>query len=375
MNAPLSGRRIGLLTTSASRQGGGVFEAVVAQARLITGLGGEPVIFALLDSDSLRDLDRFEGAEIHHGRVLGPRQIGFAPDLVPRLVAARLDCLHLHGIWTYPSRAGSLWARQTGLPYLISPHGMLDPWITARGRGKKALARWGYERTGWSRATRLHALTGAEADDIARESGRRDSLVIPNAGPDPVVRVEAPAECDVVYIGRVHTKKNLLALADAWMATPRPSQARLRIAGWGDTQDVAALRKAVGQADGSVEFLGSVFGAEKEALLASARFVVLPSHSEGLPMAMLEAWAAGRPTIMSRHCHLPEGFAAGAAIECGTSSHEIAVALQFAFGMDAAAWRAMAGAALDLARGRFSSACVASEWARAYGEAIEGIHT
>jgi poly(glycerol-phosphate) alpha-glucosyltransferase len=40
----------------------------------------------------------------------------------------------------YPSRAGLQWARRTGKPYLISPHGMLDPWITGRGRAKKALA-------------------------------------------------------------------------------------------------------------------------------------------------------------------------------------------------------------------------------------------
>ena len=35
---------------------------------------------------------------------------------------------------------------------------------------------------------------------------------------------------------------------------------------------------------------------------------ILPSFSEGLPMAVLEAWAYGLPVLMTDHCNLPEGF-------------------------------------------------------------------
>ena len=132
MSLPLEDRKIGLLTASASRAGGGVFEAVVAQAELIRALGGTACVFALEDPDSLRDRARFGSSEVIYAQVVGPRQIGFAPSLLASLIAANLDYLHLHGIWMYPSRAGQLWARQTGRPYFISPHGMLDPWITAR---------------------------------------------------------------------------------------------------------------------------------------------------------------------------------------------------------------------------------------------------
>ena len=197
-------RRIGQLTAWASRAGGGVFEAVAAQAEMIRAMGDEPLIFALDEPHAQADRARFGDASVSLSRVIGPAQVGFAPGLLPTLLAADLDCLHLHGIWMYPSRAGMLWARATQRPYIISPHGMLDPWITARGRWKKAAARAGYERASWRAATTLHALTPAEAADIARETGRADAVVVPNAGPTPLPIPTEPRAPHVAYIGRLH---------------------------------------------------------------------------------------------------------------------------------------------------------------------------
>jgi hypothetical protein len=109
---------------------------------MITALGAEPVVFALADENSEADTIRFAGVRVELGRVRGPAQIGYSPDLGLRLNAADLDLLHLHGIWMATSHLAARWAAQTGRPYVISPHGMLDPWITARGRAKKRLARF-----------------------------------------------------------------------------------------------------------------------------------------------------------------------------------------------------------------------------------------
>lgn len=366
MTKPLAGQRIGLLTASASRLGGGVFEAVVKQAAMIRDLDGTAVIFALRDAHSDQDAHRFEGCELHHCPVSGPAQIGFSPRLVRDLIDARLDCLHLHGIWMYPSHAASVWARQTGRRYLISPHGMLDAWITSRGRWKKTLARAGYERASWRQADLFHALTQTEVDDIYRESGRRGALVIPNAAP-PVIalptKLRAPR---LVYLGRIHPKKNVLGLVAGWKQARRPEGAVLDIAGWGDDQDVAELQAAVTATGPQVRFLGPVYGEAKQQLLEAARFTILPSFGEGLPMSVLEGWAAGAPAIMTATCNLPEGFAAGAALECGHAPSTIAAAIERALQMDQSEWLAMAGAAHDLADGNFSAERVSQAWARAY---------
>lgn len=373
MSLPLTGKHIGLLTASASRLGGGVYEAVVKHAAMIRSLGGEASIFALEDAHSAEDAANFAPSALSSHAVIGPRQIGYAPSLVPALLAANLDYLHLHGIWMYPSRAGTVWARRTGRPYFVSPHGMLDPWITARGRWKKALARLGYERASWQAARALHALTQAEAGDIAAESGRRDVLVIPNAAPELAPPPAAPRAPVVVFIGRVHPKKNCLALIAGWERAVLPAGARLVLAGWGDPQDVADLEAAVAASSREVSFVGPVYGAAKAALLDQARFIALPSLSEGLPMAILESWSAGGPTLISRHCHLDEGFAAGAAIDCGESPAAIARALEQALGLGDHAWLAMTRAAQGLAAGTFGAEKIAARWAQAYlGKAAQG---
>lgn len=373
--AGLAGFRIGLLTAWASRRGGGVFEAVVRQAEMIRAAGGEARVFALDDANAGEDRARLAPAPVIACDVMGPAQVGFAPALSRALVAANLDCLHLHGIWMYPSRAAHAWARRTRRPLMITPHGMMDPWITARGRWKKALARRGYERAAWRDAYALHALTAKEAEQIRAETGRGDSLVIANPAPPLSERQARGGEPHVIYIGRIHAKKNLIALIEGWDRAALPPGSRLILAGWGDPEDIAALERAVAAAAGEVAFEGPVFGERKAELLASARFVILPSLSEGLPLAILESWAAGVPTIMTAECNLPEGFAAGAALECGYDAEAIAAALERALAMPRDDWRTMAAAARALAAGRFSASEIGAQWSGVYRRAIDTART
>ena len=366
--ADLAGTRITLLTASASRLGGGVASALYGHAAMLLEAGAEVTVVALADTHSEEDRHLLGPVPLRTAPVAGPRIYGYAPSLVDELLASEADILHLHGIWMYPSRAATQWARRTGRPYLISPHGMLDPWITGRGRGKKALARIGYEWASWHRTDAFHALTDDEAADIRREAGDGRVIVIPNAGPPALAAAPGPRGPHVLYIGRIHPKKNLDALVDAWTMAALPVGAELTIAGWGSSGDVAALEARLKNAPASVRFVGSVHGEAKQVLLEQARFVVLPSHSEGLPMTILEAWAAGTPTIMTAACHLPEGFAAGAALECETVPASIANAIGRAVALDEPSWRAMSDAALGLAHGAFSAEQVMRQWVGAYRE-------
>jgi glycosyltransferase involved in cell wall biosynthesis len=56
------------------------------------------------------------------------------------LVRDSVDFLHVHGIWTPILAAAAKAAARAGIPYCITPHGMLDPWSLGRKRLKKQFA-------------------------------------------------------------------------------------------------------------------------------------------------------------------------------------------------------------------------------------------
>jgi poly(glycerol-phosphate) alpha-glucosyltransferase len=83
---------------------------------------------------------------------------------------------------------------------------------------------------------------------------------------------------------------------------------------------------------------------------------------------VLEAWAAGTPTVMTAACNLPEGFAAGAALACETEPASIAAALGEVLAMNDSDWATRSAAARALAAGPFGEATVAARWTTAYRE-------
>lgn len=373
MSLPLSGKRIGLLAGWASRKNGGVFEALVAHVDMLQSLGAEPHVFAAADGFSDQDGHRLMGAVTHYKTARGSASLAYAPGLLQAMRDARLDCLHSHGIWQGHSRLGALWARENHGRYVISPHGMLDPWIVRRSRIKKGLFRLFVESANWRIASVFHALTEAEAEDIRRTVPAAEIAVIPNAAPTEAL-VGAQRSNEVVYVGRIHEKKNLRSLVDGWrLAEPKlPSDARLTIAGIGDAADISALQTAIAASGVRAEFVGPAYGEAKCDLLSRSRYLVLPSLSEGLPMAILDSWATATPTLMSAACHLPQGFETGAALDSGTTPESIATSLAAAFSLSTENWQAMSDAALTLARGPFSAQVVAQRWESLYARVMQG---
>jgi glycosyltransferase involved in cell wall biosynthesis len=118
--------------------------------------------------------------------------------------------------------------------------------------------------------------------------------------------------------------------------------------------------------DERVAFVGPVFGDEKDALLRHADAFILPSFSEGLPMAVLEAWAYGLPVLMTDHCNLSEGFAANAAIRIGTDPGTIAEGMRELFQESSQDLAAMGAKGRTLVEDRFTWPKVAAQMKEVY---------
>lgn len=336
--------RVGLLLASLSRLNGGISESVRRLAQSLPHPAGEVRAFGLRDAHIDEDAPLWNPIPICACAVRGPRAFGYAPKLAAELDAFDPDLTHAAGLWMYPSVVNRRHHRRTRRPYVVSPHGMLDPWALRNSAWKKRIAAWAYERAHLRDAACLHALCRAEADAIRAVGLKNPICVIPNGVdlPDLHLPVSPPPWADRVpngapvlfFLGRLHPKKGLIPLIEAWARVRNPSW-RLVIAGWdqgGHRSEVEGLAAERGIAE-SVVLLGPLQGAEKGAAYRAAAGFVLSSFSEGLPMTILEAWSFACPVLMTPACNLPEGFAAGAAIEIDTDPEVLADQLRAFFSL------------------------------------------
>ncbi len=262
------------------------------------------------------------------------RGMAIDPAATPRALVRRVlqmrnrpDCLvHLHGLWNTPTRSCALLG---STPYVVSPHGMLEPMAMAHKRLKKVVYLALCERRILRQARGLHALTPLEETRFSSLGARCARAVIPNPidPPDaPSARPAPSATRTALFLGRVNRMKGVPELVSAFVALQRRGAAdgwRLVVAGWCDDDAVRAELSAMAASamPGTVAIGAPVFGAEKERLVAQSALFVLPSHHEALPMAALEAMAAGVPVCVSPQCNLDDAVRAGAAmsIRLGTS--------------------------------------------------------
>jgi glycosyltransferase involved in cell wall biosynthesis len=103
----------------------------------------------------------------------------------------------------------------------------------------------------------------------------------------------------VLFLGRLEAAKGLFDLLEAFAGLRAAlPDARLVCAGEGARDAAAHLAAELGIGD-AVKFTGWVGPSGKRALLENAAVFALPSYDEGLPMALLEAMAAGLPAVVS----------------------------------------------------------------------------
>jgi len=321
---------------TSSRLAGGMFESVKGLARAALAQHDDVSVIAGRDQWTDVDLPSWDPLMVHTVASAGLANKVMGGAMRAAMARTAPDLVHVHGIWGIGARATAAWARRTGTPFVVAPRGMLDRWARERSRLKKRLSQCVWE--GWllDNARFLHALNREEADSIAEAGWRRPVVVIPNgvAIPDVATRSFHGGTGErrtLLYIGRLHPKKGLEELLHGWAALPASLRDdwKLKIAGWDEVGTLAKLvsrTRALGLED-SVEFVGPLFGEEKDRMFRSAAAFILPSYSEGLPMAVLEAWAYRLPVFMTRACNLPKGFEAGAAFEIGTRPAEIAPVL------------------------------------------------
>jgi glycosyltransferase involved in cell wall biosynthesis len=309
--------------SSVDMRGGGPIEGV-RQLALAHARAGHTTEVACIDAPDATQPDEFPFV-IHR---LGPplTHYRYSPRLLRwlREHAPRYDAVVVNGLWQYGSYATWRACRQTGTPYFVFTHGMLDPWFK-RTYPAKHLKKWLFWPWGDYRVlrdARAVLFTCEEERLLARRSFwlyRCNEVVVNFGTAAPPDNAEGQREVFearfpqtrgkklVLFLSRIHEKKacDLVLHAFAAVAAERP-QLHLVMAGpeqpaYGDMLRGLAARLGIAQ---RITWTGMLSGADKWGAYRAAGVFMLPSHQENFGIVVAEAMACGVPVLISNKVNI-----------------------------------------------------------------------
>jgi glycosyltransferase involved in cell wall biosynthesis len=241
------------------------------------------------------------------------RQLGHSVHLNAALPPESAGAVvHFHGLWQRNFPALARECNRRGVPYVVSPHGMLEPWA----RRKKWWKKWPYfhlvEKRWIIGAACVLATGKPEADRLGHLFPRTRTESLPlgltaDKRPDHAgARTRLgwkPGETVLLFLSRIHEKKglDLLLGALAELHGAVPGAARLVVVGPEEQPDYAARCRDFSARNAArlprVDWMGAVWGEDRWSYFQGADLFCLPTHSENFGLAVLESCQVGTPAL------------------------------------------------------------------------------
>lgn len=327
----------------ASRYGGAI-ESVHGLCRALAAAGHRVDVFTTnLDGPGVSDVPvgrpvDVDGVRVRYFRSPVLRRWFWSPSMGAALEshAGDWDLLHLHSVFLWPTTFAARLARRRGLPYVLSPRGMLVAGLIRRkSRFLKSAWMAAFGRRLVREAACLHLTSTAERSELEGLGipSAREWRVIPNGIrledvpldlPEPPGGSERPL---VMYLGRIHWKKGIDRLVRAMKWVPG---ARLEIIGNDEEGYRPVVERAACEAGvrDRVSIEGPVYGPDKYRRMARASVFVLPSYSENFGNAALEAMAAGCPAVVAPGVGAADLAGRGGLLVCDSDPERLGPALR-----------------------------------------------
>jgi glycosyltransferase involved in cell wall biosynthesis len=208
--------------------------------------------------------------------------------------------VHVNGIWSPQNWGFQKEAEKLGIKVILSPHGMLEPWIMANNPWKKKIGLFLYQKKAIQNATYIHATALMESASIKALGFKNPICIIPNGidlGDVKEIKTFYGTK-KMVFLSRIHPKKGIELLLEAWRNS-NTNGWTLEIAGNGDANYIENLNQSA-QDLKNVHFVGAKYGEAKWNFIRSADVMVLPTHSENFGIVVAEALAVGVPVITTQ---------------------------------------------------------------------------
>lgn len=300
-------------------------------------------------------------------------------EIIDRLIAEkdRIDLVHFHMIWFYDKNIIAKALTHIGIPFIVTSHGTYS--TPHAYTGKRKIARALYELEYLNMATELHVLTREEGTGLQKYGYEGTSFVVPNG----VALEEIPTErrCDVynakpyrdrvkaIWIGVLRDDKNLRSLIKSVAMLPVSIRDQLAVVMIGpdyrgNKAKYEALATALGVRD-NFDFVGPRYDQKKFDAIESADFYVMPSFSEGMSLAVLDAMVCSKPGVMTMGCGLNYYLERDFFVPCEPYAQDIARGIAALFDRRAD-WPGMGERARALCLDTFNWNAIAGSMVRHY---------
>ena len=223
--------------------------------------------------------------------------------VVDLLDSVRPDIVHVNCCWTPDCAMIQQLAQKRGYKVVLTPHGMLEPWIIKRHYWtRKVPALWLYQRAAVQRADCVQATAESERYNLLK-LGYNSNIKVVKLGIDAdgiEMKKSWKKTRQILFLSRVHVKKGINFLIEAAAELRFELQGyKIIVAGEGDAAYVAEMKQMISDCglQDIVQLIGGVYGDEEWRLFQTSDFFVLPTHSENFGLAIAESLASGTPVI------------------------------------------------------------------------------
>lgn len=214
---------------------------------------------------------------------------------------------HGNGVWDMPIHQMAIISKKRNIPYVISPHGMLEPWSLSQGKFKKIIARKLLFDKTLHNAACIHATAISEAQNIRALGFNNPIAVIPNGinfEEFPTYKKKSKSKKKLLFLSRIHEKKGVELIIKAWseLDSSLTKDWKVEIVGNGDAKYIKELQQIISnlELEQLITLLGPLFGEDKQLKYREADLFVLPTYSENFGIVIAEALASMVPVITTK---------------------------------------------------------------------------